>query len=448
MTGMARVHELLAGSLSSFPWPVVIGDWRGQSYRLGGNAHHWCGKPLGIRFNNDRSIKDLLSLNGLGVLEGFVRGDVDITGNLYALPFLKHYLDLKLSPGRLLVALFKNRYAQTIERAKVSVQSHYDIPQQVLEIYLDRAYMSYSCGMFEEPSHFDIREMSQPGNGEQDTFDSLEKAQWRKFRDAVEFIDPGRRETLLDVGCGYAGQLIVALESSPVGKVVGCTHSHNQAMKGRERLSRFDTSKWELREADYRTDTRVFDHVTSTGMISHVGPRGLVPYVRSVRQRIKPGGRYVHHALMTAYTGRPLEASPGVAFNKKYVWPGFHWFTFGDHVRALEQNGFQILRAVNLSAHYSKTAAAWYERLVRNEAEVLRLVNRQTYRAWQLYLAGCSGAFQSKDSHVYRLYCEAVGNRRPLDADDESSFKGIETQVTRAMKAGIASSGPLAHLSS
>ena len=63
-----------------------------------------------------------------------------------------------------------------MERAKLSVQSHYDIPQRVLELYLDRAYMSYSCGMFEEPSHLDVREMSEPGSGERDTFDSLEKA--------------------------------------------------------------------------------------------------------------------------------------------------------------------------------------------------------------------------------------------------------------------------------
>ena len=387
---------------------MVIADWQGHEYPLGGDQPHWCGQPLGIQFNNERPIKDLLSLNGLGVLEGFVRGDVDITGNLYALPFLKQYLDLNLSPGRLLIALFRNRYVQTMERARVNVSSHYDIPQQVLELYLDRTYMSYSCGMFECPSRFDACELTTAGNGEHDTFDSLEKAQWRKFKDAVEFIDPSRGDTLLDVGCGYGGQLMVALESSAVEKVVGCTHSHNQATKGREWLSRFDSSKWELLEADYRADTRVFDHVASTGMISHVGPRGLVPYVRNVRQRIKPGGRYVHHALMTAYTPRLLDASPGVAFNKKYVWPGFHWFTLGDHVKALEQNGFQIVRAVNLSPHYAKTAAAWYERLIKHEAEVLGLVNRETYRAWQIYLAGCSGAFLSKDSHVYRLYCEAT----------------------------------------
>ena len=74
-------------------------------------------------------------------------------------------------------------------------------------------------------------------------------------------------------------------------------------------------------------------------MVSHVGPRGLAPYVRHIRKRIKRGGRYVHHALMTPFTNLPLDAEVGAAFNKKYVWPGFHWFTLGTHIKALEENG-------------------------------------------------------------------------------------------------------------
>jgi cyclopropane-fatty-acyl-phospholipid synthase len=280
MTGTRQLHDFLAQSLAAFPWPIVISDPDDRSYRVGGTREHWCGQPLTIRFKIPRAVDDVLSLNGRGLLERFVWGEVDMTGNLYALPFLKHYLNLNLSYPRLLVALFRNGLGQTVERARVNVSSHYDIPQPVLDLYLDRTYMSYSCGMFEDPSDLDTTAMRTPGKGEHDTFDSLEKAQWRKFKDAVDFIDPAPGETLLDVGCGYGGQLIVALDSHPFGKVVGCTHSHKQAAVGRQWLSGFDTARRELLEADYRTDPRVFDHVTSTGMISHVGPRGLAPYCR------------------------------------------------------------------------------------------------------------------------------------------------------------------------
>lgn len=173
-------------------------------------------------------------------------------------------------------------------------------------------------------------------------------------------------------------------------------------------MSEFDPASWELNEGDYRESDTVYDHITSTGMISHVGPRGLTPYVRQVRRRIKKGGRYLHHALMTAHKEIPLDMNVGIAFNKRYVWPGFHWFTVGQHVRALEKNGFQIERMTNLSTHYAKTTAAWYERMMGQREQVESGLGNQTFRAWQIFLAGITGSFLSRDIHVYRLYCVAT----------------------------------------
>ncbi|HEX9710552.1 MAG TPA: class I SAM-dependent methyltransferase, partial [Candidatus Thermoplasmatota archaeon] len=227
-------------------------------------------------------------------------------------------------------------------------------------------------------------------------------------KDAVDYCAPAPGDTLLDVGCGYGGQLVVSLEHHDFAKIVGWTHSSNQAREGEGLLSRFDPARWELNEGDYREDDRVFDHVMSTGMISHVGPRGLVPYVRNVRRRIRKGGRYVHHALMTAHSRLPHGFDVGHIFNKKYVWPGFHWFTVGTHVKALEENGFQVRRAVDLSMHYAKTTAAWYERFMAHAELASRTLGEPTFRAWRVFMAGVHGGFLNRTTHVYRLYCEAV----------------------------------------
>ena len=219
---------------------------------------------------------------------------------------------------------------------------------------------------------------------------------------------PRAGETLLDGGCGYGGQLEIARQEQPFGRVVGWTHSANQVREGRRRLGAFEGRRWELHEGDYRGDDRVFDHITSTGMVSHVGPRGLVPYVRNIRRRIRDGGRYLHHALMTRYSPLPLDWSVGIAFNKRYVWPGFHWFTVGEHVRALERNGFQVERMTNLTRHYAKTTAAWYERMMEHEEEMQTNLGPQTFRAWQIFLAGITGSYLLRDIHVYRIYCVAT----------------------------------------
>lgn len=405
----SRLFEQLRSRLEAFPFLIRVVDSRGRQAEFGKDDHHWREQPLTIHLKSVKAEKALGSLDGLQCLELFRAGQIDLSGNLYLLPEMKNYLGLALSLPQLIsqVITAKLFQFQNLSRARKNVKTHYDIPQDVINIYLDRVYMSYSCAMFENPDDFDVQAMTLPGKGQSDTYDSLEKAQWRKYKDAVDYLEAKPGETMLDVGCGYGGQLDVALETDAFGKVVGWTLSTNQANEGKKLLSRHDRERWELNEGDYREDDRVFDHITSTGMISHVGPRGLVPYVRNIRSRIRRGGRYVHHAIMTRHLGSSLDAQVGVAFNKRYVWPGFHWFTIGQHVRALEENGFTIHKAVNLSPHYAKTVAAWYERMMARSDEIKAQMGESGFRAWQVYLSGGSQTLLSGAGHVYRVYCEA-----------------------------------------
>lgn len=402
-----EVRARLEALFSGFPHRIAVTDWKGDHYLLGGDAPHWSGQPLSIHIKSQRVAADILGMDGMGFLERFLEGDVDMTGNLYALSDLGQHTKVGLRPLDVVSGL-KNLAFQDTSRARVSVKSHYDIPQEALNVYLDRVYMSYSCGMWEHPDRLDRSDLVTIGAGEADDFDSLEKSMWRKFKDAADFVAPKEGETLLDVGCGYGGQLKVALENHPFGKVVGWTHSKNQVTEGKKLLAAFDPKRWELNEGDYRLDDRIYDHITSTGMVSHVGPRGLVPYARNIRQRIKKGGRYLHHALMTCHRPLPIDFRLGIAFNKKYVWPGFHWFTLGEHVRALEKNGFHIEGVRNLTRHYAKTTASWYERMMDHAEVMTKNLGEPTFRAWQIFLAGITGAYLNKNIHVYRIYTQAV----------------------------------------
>lgn len=401
-----QLEKFISHTFAGFPWQITITDWTDHTYAIGQGNSHWYGKPLVVKIHTQEAGRDLLKLNGLRFLERFLAQEVDMEGNFYILASLKHYASIRLTWWQLLATRLRHNRFQTVKRAAVNVKSHYDIPQALLEKYLDTKYMAYSCGMFADTNlGLDALPALMHGTGKTDTHDSLEKAQWRKFKDAVDFIAPKPGETLLDVGCGYGGQLLVALEEQPFAKVVGWTHSHNQVTKGRQWLSDHNKDRWELNEGDYRQDNRVFDHITSTGMISHVGPRGLTPYVKNIRRRIHTGGRYVHHSLMTTYSAHPLDAQVGIAFNKKYVWPGFHWFTLADHIRALEQNGFRVEKVLNLKSNYNKTITAWYERMMQHRAEIELALGVATFRAWQVYLGGGAGP---DSGDINRIYCRAV----------------------------------------
>ena len=47
----------------------------------------------------------------------------------------------------------------------------------------------------------------------------------------------------------------------------------------------------------------------------------------------------------------------------------------GEHTKALEENGFEIVKLINLSPHYAKTTAAWYERMMASEEEMISEMN-------------------------------------------------------------------------
>src|SRR4030095_3732186 len=94
------------------------------------------------------------------LFDRFVGGEVEMSGNLYVLTYLRDYLDIDLSRWRLLGSMATRSLFQTVQRARVNVKSHYDVPQAALEIYLDRRYMAYSCAIFEHPDRFDVSELT------------------------------------------------------------------------------------------------------------------------------------------------------------------------------------------------------------------------------------------------------------------------------------------------
>lgn len=422
----ARVQRFLQEAFRTFPWTINVVDWSGNRYSIGtGESQHWRNQTLTFRINNPDVGKDMLRLDGLRILERYVEGDIDFEGNLYLLGWLRMYAGLELNRFKAAYHILKNRAFQNIGRARVNVKSHYDIPQEILDAYLDQVYKSYSCGIWQDPNHLELRELLRFGKGEQDAEDTLEKAQWNKFADAADFANPRGNEEVLDIGCGYGGQLIVGMERFPNAKFVGWTHSTNQATVGNRMLrEQFGDRPYELHEGDYRQETRQFDHVLSTGMVSHVGPPpGLLRYVQDVRKLVKPGGRYMHHALMHPWSRIPHSFHAGAAFCKKYVWPGFHWYPVEEHIETLIHNGFVVEKVVNLSLHYGKTTASWYERMMARKDEIVDQFSRvdafdsncereperglRTFKAWQIYLAGASAGFRTGKIHVYRIYCTA-----------------------------------------
>lgn len=442
-----RLRAMLVERLKNLPWQVRFVDWTGRAYTVGGDEAHWGGEALDVHIKTVAAGRDLLTLDGFSFLERFLASEVDFS-SFYMLHDLKNWLDLTfINPLHVGSSLASVLAFQDTKRAGINVSNHYDMPEEAVRRWLDSEYASYSCAIFEDPHNLDREELRRIGKGREDYWDSLEKAQWRKFKDAAEWLNPADGETTLDVGCGYPGYLRTHMELFPnAGKVIGWTHSDNQVRYGIRMLETFDPVRYELHRGDYREEfegvtsgngtidsmrtlrkrpRRVFDHIQSSGMICHVGPgKGLVEYVKNCRALIRKGGRMIHHCLMNPWSNVPLDFHIGSAFCKKYVWPGFHWYTLGEHINALQQNGFKVMMQRDLTAHYAKTTMAWAERYIANAAAIREAFDRcaeqrlkagktpmgteGTFRSMQLFLGATPGGFLTGSMLLNRLYCEAV----------------------------------------
>ena len=442
-----RLKGMLEKVLADMPWKVEFTDWTGRKYELGGNETHWGGETLKVHIKTVAAGRDLLALDGFSFLERFLTQEVDFS-SFYMLHDLKGFLNLTIiNPLHVATNLASVLAFQDTKRAGINVSNHYDMPEAAVRKWLDSEYASYSCAIFEDPHNLNREELRRIGKGQEDNWDSLEKAQWRKFKDAAEWLNPASGETTLDVGCGYPGYLRTHMELFPnAGKIVGWTHSDNQVRHGIHLLNEFDPNRYELHRGDYREEfegvtsgngtvgnmrslrdhpKRVFDCIQSTGMICHVGPgKGLSEYVKNCRALIRKGGRMVHHCMMEPHSTVPLDFHIGSAFCKKYVWPGFHWYGLAEHISTLQEHGFKVMLSRDLTAHYAKTTMAWAERYTAN-AEAIRAAfdrcaeqrlkagkvpmgTEETFRSMRLFLGASPGGFITGSMQINRLYCVAV----------------------------------------
>src|SRR5207248_10528940 len=168
-----------------------------------------------------------------------------------------------MSPGltaRLLngyVTLFRRIHQYNpLPRARQNVAHHYDLSDQLYELFLDRD-RQYSCGYFHEGS------------------EDLDIAQLDKKRHiaAKLLVRPGQR--VLDIGSGWGG-LALYLASECGADVTGLTLSvpqHKVATRRAAQAGLADRVRFHLR--DYREETGRYDRIVSVGMFEHVG---VVPY--------------------------------------------------------------------------------------------------------------------------------------------------------------------------
>ena len=320
--------------------------------------------------------------------EAYVRGDIDIEGDMEAAAGLAEELRARLATPREIARMVtcatrlprdhdaehdephrRREHLRLIghkhspKRDQEAVRSHYDVGNDFYSLWLDRSLV-YSCAYFPDGS---------------EDIDAAQRAKLDHLCRKLRLV-PGER--LLDIGCGWGGLIRHAAANYGV-EALGITLSERQAALAREKL-RADglERRCRVEVRDYRDfpPGTTFDKVVSVGMFEHVGRAELPTYFRQAARLTKPGGLFLNHGIVRARDGdeglrrwvRRLLWRQG-KFIDRYVFPDGELVPLDEAVRDAEGAGLETRDVETLRDHYALTLRQWVRRLeaARGAAEKL-----------------------------------------------------------------------------
>ncbi|MFF0163270.1 class I SAM-dependent methyltransferase [Streptomyces sp. NPDC005263] len=395
--------QSLVEQLVGAPLPVRVRAWDGSQAGPPG-------API-LVVRNRRAVRRLLWKPGeLGLARGWVAGDLDIEGDLYAcLDLMSGLVWERGDDARTLVQALRDPEFRAAARGLIAlagpplppappreeirrprrglhtkrtdrraISHHYDVGNDFYEIVLGPS-MVYSCAYWPAPE----------ADGA-----TLEAAQ----RDKLELVSrklalrPGQR--LLDVGCGWGSMAIHAAREHGV-RVVGITLSQEQAAYARKRVADQGlTDRIEIRVQDYRdVADGPYDAISSIGMAEHVGSERYLEYAEALFRLLKPGGRLLNHQI-----GRRPQRDESAydidEFIDAYVFPDGELAPIGTTVTLLERAGFEVRDVEAIREHYALTLRRWVANLEADWARAVRLTSPGRARVWRLYMAASAVAFE------------------------------------------------------
>lgn len=366
--------EAIARAVRGAPLRIVLWDGTWRSASDASPLHE-------IRVGSRFALWRLLPDPDLGFGEGFVRGDVRVQGDLYA---LVDAVATALASNRGGLSRIRRRLAHwagaSLAAARRNAHHHYDLGNEFYRLWLDDQLV-YTCAYFATPDA------------------SLEAAQAAKLERVCEKLDlrPGMR--VCEAGCGW-GALACHMARSRAVDVHAWNVSHEQVVEARSRVHEQGLdSRVTIVEDDWRRISGACDAFVSVGMLEHVGAaryRELGAVIDRCLDRAH--GRGLLH-----FIGRDVEA-PGSRWTRRYIFPGFYLPTLREVLGGvIEPYGFSVIDVENLRRHYARTLEHWRDRFERVAPLVARRYGEAFVRTWRYYLAGAHAGFAAGYLQLFQV---------------------------------------------
>tara|TARA_B100000029_G_scaffold123879_1_gene117364 strand:+ start:4270 stop:5466 length:1197 start_codon:yes stop_codon:yes gene_type:complete len=378
---------------------IILIDSQGQKYICGKPDFQ---KPLTIKLlKKDLNWKLLLNPD-LNFPEAYMRGEIKIeNGSL--LDFLNMVFE---NIGRKEINAYGYLFKKIMSswrfitnynlptKSKKNIKHHYDIGEELYDLFLDKKHRQYSCAYFLNEN------------------ESLEDAQQNKINHIIKKLDLKPGQKVLDIGCGWGGMAFEIARQSQC-EVTGISLSENQIKYCNEKAKELKmNNQVNFEICDYRSIKGKFHKIVSVGAFEHFGRKFYKTFFKKVSDILTEDGICLLHTIGTIDPPGPVQP-----FIQKRIFPGGVVPSLSELVKPIEKTGLILADCETLIHHYDKTLKAWLDRFLKNKEKAKFLYNKDFVRMWEFYLASCSAAFKFRDLVVYQLqlvknFTSTPSNRR------------------------------------
>jgi len=265
-------------------------------------------------------------------------------------------------------------------KSKKDIQHHYDMGEDLYDLFLDKKHRQYSCAYF----------LSED--------ESLEEAQQNKINHIIKKLDLRPGQKVLDIGCGWGGMAFEIARQTKC-EVKGISLSENQidyCNKKAKEIKLDNQVHFEL--CDYRNVKEKFQRIVSVGAFEHFGKKFYKTFFKKAHEILTDDGIFLLHTIGSTDPPGPVQP-----FIQKRIFPGGIVPSLSDIVKPIEKTGLIIADSETLIHHYDKTLKAWLDRFMQNKNKAKHMFDSDFVRMWECYLSMCSAAFRFRDLVVYQL---------------------------------------------
>jgi cyclopropane-fatty-acyl-phospholipid synthase len=256
-------------------------------------------------------------------------------------------------------------------------QSIYDISDEFFALFLDPT-MGYTCAYFERDDM------------------TLEEAQNAKFDLALGKLNLKPGMTLLDIGCGWGGALIRAIEKYDVN-VIGITLSRNQFEYSEAKLAGTPTQRnIEVRLQGWEEFEDKVDRIVTIGAFEAFKMERYATFFERAYDILPDDGRMLLHTIFSYSQRKMHELSiklrmRDVRFTRfiaTEIFLGGQLPAQEDIFKFAGNAGFSIEKVQTLQEHYARTLNIWAANLEVNKDEAIAIQSQEVYDRYMHYLTG------------------------------------------------------------